>query len=121
MQFIALDHLNGGFQALLYTIGERLPGVAAIDQHAFNSLQIRPAAADNLQDSATIGRLGCGNRDNMGQPPRIHPDAPLDAGDLLAGVVAARSPLPVVLADCEKLSAGFRCGESGFVEFGTSA
>ena len=41
MQFIALDHLNGGFQALLYTIGERLPGVAAIDQHAFNSLQIR--------------------------------------------------------------------------------
>ena len=68
MQFIAFDDLNRGFQALLYTIGERLPGVAAIGRHAFNSLQIRPAAVDNLQGSAAIGRLGCGNRDNMGQP-----------------------------------------------------
>jgi hypothetical protein len=46
VEFIALDDLNGGFQALLYTISEGLPGLAAIDQHAFNSLQIRPAAVD---------------------------------------------------------------------------
>ena len=88
MRFIALDDLHGGFQALLYVTGELLPGVAAIDRHAFNSLQIRPPAVDNLQGSAAIGRLGCGNRDNMGQPPRIHPDAPLDAGNLLARAVS---------------------------------
>ena len=68
MRFIALDDLHGGFQALLYVTGELLPGVAAIDRHAFNSLQIRPPAVDNLQGSAAISRLGCGNRDNMGQP-----------------------------------------------------
>jgi len=38
MRFISFDDLNGGFQALLYAISEGLAGVAAIDQHAFNSL-----------------------------------------------------------------------------------
>ena len=73
VQLITLEDLNGGFQALLYTIGKGLPGVAAIDQHAFNSLQIRPAAVDSLQGPAAIGHLGGGNGDGMGQPLRIHP------------------------------------------------
>ena len=88
MQFIALDDLDGGFQTLRYAIGEGLAGVAAIDQHAFNSLQIRPAAVDGLQGPAAVGYLGSGNRDGMGQALRIHPDVPFHAGDLLACVVA---------------------------------
>ena len=46
VQFIALDHLNGGVQALFYTIRERLAGVAAINQHAFHSLQIWTTAVN---------------------------------------------------------------------------
>ena len=77
---IALDDLNSGLPALFYAISEELPGVAAIDQHAFNSLQIRLAAVDRLQGPAAIGHLGSGNRDGMGQPLGIHPDRPFDAG-----------------------------------------
>jgi hypothetical protein len=84
VQLIALEDLNGGFQALFYAISEELPGVAAIDQHAFNSLQFRPGAVDSLQGPATIGHLQSGNRDGMGQPLRVHPDVPFDAGHLLA-------------------------------------
>jgi len=47
--FITLDDLNSGFQALHYGIGKGLPGIAAIDQHAFHSLQIRLAAGHSLQ------------------------------------------------------------------------
>ena len=88
MQFIALDHLNGGFQPLLYAIGEGLAGVAAIDQEAFNSRQIRSTAVDRLQSSAAISHLGGGYRDGMGQPLRIHPDVPFDARHFLARVAS---------------------------------
>ena len=88
VQFIALDDLNGGFQTLFYAIGEGLTSVAAIDQNAFHSRQIRLAAVDRLQGSAAIRHLGGGNRDGVGQPLRIDPDVPFDPGDLLARVVA---------------------------------
>ena len=88
MQFIAFDHLNRGLQALLYAVGEGLPGVAAIDQHAFNALEIRPAAVDRLQGAATIRDLRRGHGDGMGQSLRVHRDVTLDAGHLLACVVS---------------------------------
>jgi len=88
VQFIALDDLDGGFQTLFYAIGERLAGVAAINQHAFHSRQIRPTAVDRLQGPAAIRHLGSGNCDGMGQPLRIHPDVPFDAGYFLARVVS---------------------------------
>ena len=88
VQFIALDDLNGGFQALHYAIGEGLAGVATIDQHAFHSFQIRLAAVHSLQSPAVIGHFGRGNCDGMGQPLRIHPNVPFDAGHLLARVVS---------------------------------
>jgi len=56
MQFIALDYLNGGFQALPHTVRKGLTRIAAIDQHAFNSLQIRLAAVDRLQSPTSTVR-----------------------------------------------------------------
>jgi len=88
VQFIALDDLNGGFQTLFYAIGEGLTSVAAIDQNAFHSRQIRFAAVDRLQGSAAIGHFGSGNRDGMGQSLRIDGDVALDAGDFFTRVVA---------------------------------
>jgi hypothetical protein len=70
------------------TLSEGLAGVADIHQYAFHSRQIRPTAVDRLQGSATIGHLGSGNCDGMGQPLRIHPDVPFDAGHLLARIVS---------------------------------
>jgi hypothetical protein len=41
VQLIALDDLNGGFQALFYAISEGLAGAAANDQQAANTLSTR--------------------------------------------------------------------------------
>jgi len=88
VQFIALDHLNRGLQPLHHAVGKRLAGVAAIDQNAFHSRQIRFAAVDRMQGPTAIRHFGGGNRNGVGQPLRIHPDVPFDPGDLLARVVA---------------------------------
>jgi hypothetical protein len=68
MQFIAFDDLNSDLQALLYVVSEGLPGVSAVDQHAFNSLQIRPTAVDSLQGAANDQFLPPRSGDGMGRP-----------------------------------------------------
>ena len=49
VQFVALDDLHCSIQPLFDAVRKRLSGVSTIDQHAFNSLQVRPAAVDSLQ------------------------------------------------------------------------
>ena len=66
VEFITLDHLNGGLQALHYPDCEGLAGVAAIDQHALYSLQIWLAAVDCMQSPVAISHFGCGNCDGVG-------------------------------------------------------
>ena len=88
MQFIALDDLNRGLDPLHHAVGKRLARVAAIDQQAFHQLQIRLAAVDGGQSAVAVRHLGRGYGDGVGQSLRVHGDMTLDAGDLLARVVA---------------------------------
>ena len=88
MQFIALDDLDGGFQAELYAIGEGLATVSSIHQHAFDAPEIRLAAVEGLQGTAPVRSLCGGYGDGMGQALRVNGDMTFDAGDLLARVIA---------------------------------
>ena len=87
VQFVALDDLHGSVQSLFDAVRKRLSGVSAIDQHAFNSLKIRPAAVDSLQGPAAISHLGRGDGNGMRKTLRIDSDVALDARDFFASVV----------------------------------
>ncbi len=88
MQFIPLDDLHGGLDPRHDAIGKGLAGVAAIDQQAFDQLQIRHRAINSRQGTVAVGHIGRGYGDSVRQALRVHRDVALDAGDLLARVVA---------------------------------
>ena len=88
MQFIALDNLNRGLDALHHAVGKRLAGVAAVNQHTFHTLQIYFAPVDGCQRAVAVRYIGRGHGDSVGQPLGVHCDMPLDAANLLARIVA---------------------------------
>ena len=88
MQFVALGDLHGGAEFVLDRLGKRLAGVAAIDQHAADLLEVVRAAVERCQSTLAVGHIGCRYGYGVRQALRIHRDVALDAGDLLARVIA---------------------------------
>jgi len=88
MEFIALHDLYGSLDPLHHAVSKGLASVAAINQQALDPFQIWLAAVDGLQSAVTVGDVSRGHGDGVGQSLRIDRDVTLDAGDLLARVVA---------------------------------
>ena len=73
----------------LFTIYRHVvAGVAAVDQHALHRPQILFAPVDGPQSAVAVGYIGRGHGHGVGQPLRVDGDMALNAGDLLARVVA---------------------------------
>jgi len=70
------------------TPSQRVLRIAAIDQQAFNSLQIWLAPVDGSQRTVAVRHLGRGHGDGVGQSLRVNGDVAPDAGDLFARVAA---------------------------------
>ncbi len=88
VQFIALGDLYGGLELFLNRVGERLAAVAAIHEHAGDFLEAVGAAVEGRQSAVAVGHVGGRDGDRMRQTLRIDRDVALDAGDLLARVIA---------------------------------
>ncbi len=88
MQFITLDDLHSGIDPGHDAIGKGLAGVAAIDQHTFNQLQILHRAVDSGQGAVAVRDISRGYGDGVRQALHVYGDVALDAGDLLARVIA---------------------------------
>ena len=88
MEFIALNDLYGGLDPLHHAVGKGLASVAAINQQILDPFQIRLAAVDGLQSAVAVRHISCGHGNGVGQALRVDRDVTLDAGDLLASVVA---------------------------------
>jgi hypothetical protein len=71
VQLVALDHLHGRSQALFHPLGKGLAGIAAIDQHTLDALQVGGATVECDQRACAVGHIGGGDRDGMGQPMGI--------------------------------------------------
>ena len=88
MEVSAFGDLHGCIELVLDRVGERVAGIAAIDQHADHLLKVVRAAVEGGQSAVAVGHLGCCNGDRMGQALCVHRNVALDAGDLLARVIA---------------------------------
>ena len=88
MQFIALDDLNRCLQPLHYAVSKGFTRVTAIDQYALHRLQIRLAPVNGRQSAVAVRYVGGGHGDGVWQTLRVHCNMPLDAGNLLAGIVS---------------------------------
>jgi|GEM_PF-2926151 len=88
MKFIALNDLYGSLDVLHHAVSKGLAGVYAVHQQALDPFQIRLASVDGLQSSVTIRDISRGHVDGVRQTLRVDCDVTLDAGDLLARVVA---------------------------------
>ncbi len=88
VELVAFGDLDRCAKLVRHRVGERFAGVAAIDQHALNRFQVVRAALEGGQGAVPVGHLGGGDSDCMRQALRIDRDVALDAGDLLARVIA---------------------------------
>ena len=88
MQFVAFGDLDGCAELVLDRVGERLAGVAAINEHAGDLLEVVRAAVECGQSAVAVGHLGGRDGDRMRQALRVDRDVALDAGDLLPRVIA---------------------------------
>ena len=88
MKLVAFDDLYRGPYAVFHFLGEGSAGVSAIGQNALDAVQMRLGAVQGLQRTAAVGHLGRGDGDGMRQTLSVHRDVALDAGDLLARVIA---------------------------------
>ncbi len=88
VQLIALGDLYGGLELVLNRFGKWFACIAAVDQHAFDLFQAVRAAVEGRQSAVAVGHLGGGDGDRVRQSLRIDRDVALDAGDLLARVIA---------------------------------
>ena len=76
--------------ALHHAVGKRLARVAAVNEHAFHTLQVCFAPVDGYLRAVAVRYIGRGHGDSVRQPLRIHCAMPLDAANLLARIVALR-------------------------------
>ncbi len=88
LQVAAFRDLDGGIELFLDRVGERLAGVAAVDQHADDVLEVGRAAVEGGQGAIAVGHVGGRDGDRVRQALRVDRDVALDAGDLLARVIA---------------------------------
>ena len=72
MQFIALDYLHRGLEPRHHAVGERLAGVAAIDQHAFHARQIWLRTILRPQRAFAVGHIRRAHGDGVGQALRVN-------------------------------------------------
>ena len=88
MQLASLGDLHGCAELVPDRLGKRFAGVAAVDENAGDLLEVVRAAIKRGQGALVVGDLGCGDGHRMRQASRVHRDVALDAGDLLARVLA---------------------------------
>ena len=88
MQIASLGSLNRGTQYFFHGIGEGLPCIAAIHQDILHLAERRPMPREGFERTGAIGDVGGRDVDGVRQPRRIHRTMTLDAGHLLAAVVA---------------------------------
>ena len=88
VQFIAFGDLHGCAELFLHRLGKGLAGVAAIDEHAGDLLEVVGAAVEGGQGTFAVGHLGRRDGHRVRQTLRVDCDVALDAGDLLARVIA---------------------------------
>ena len=88
VQFVAFGDLHGCTEPVLDHLGKRLAGIAAIDEDTGDLLEVVGAPFKGGQGALAVSHLGCGDGHRIRQAPRIHRDVALDAGDLLARVIA---------------------------------
>ena len=58
MQIAAFGDLDGCAELVLDRVGERFAGVAAIDQHAGDLLEVVRAAVERGQSAVAVGHIG---------------------------------------------------------------
>ena len=80
--------LDGCAELVLYGFREWLARVSAIHQDAGDVLEVVGAAIKRGQGSVAIGHVGGRDGDGVRQSLRVDRDVALDAGDLLARIVA---------------------------------
>ncbi len=88
VQFISLCDLYGGLELVLHRVGERLAAVAAIHEHAGDFFEGFCTTVEGGQSAVAVGHVGGRDSDRMRQALRIDRDVALDAGDLLAWIIA---------------------------------
>ncbi len=88
VEFTSFVDLDCRSDRLLDCFGEWLARIASVDQHACDMLQVAGAAVECGQSAIAVGHFRCCDGDGMRQSRRIHCDMALDAGNLLARVVA---------------------------------
>ncbi len=88
VQFASFGDLYGCAQLLLYGFGKWLARVAAVYQHAADVLQVDGAALECGQSAVAVSDIRRGDGDGVRQTLRVDRDVALDAGYLLARVVA---------------------------------
>ena len=88
VQFVAFHHFHRGSQQALHRRGKGFPGVSPIHQHILHLAQVGPAPVKHSQSPSTVGNVGGGHVNRMGQPLSVHGDVALDSRHLLARVIA---------------------------------
>lgn len=88
MQFITVGDLDSCAEDLLYAVGKRLSGIAAIGQNIRGIRKIVLVAVKSLQRALAIRDVGGGDVEGVGQAVGIDADMSLDAGDELAAIKA---------------------------------
>lgn len=88
MQLAALGDLNFGTKQFLNGLSKRLADISAVGQDALNGLQICRTAPQSLQRSLAVGHVGGRYGNRVRQTLGIDSNMTLDAGNLLAGIVA---------------------------------
>ena len=70
-EFIALDQLHRCVQPLHHAVGKGSAGVAAIDQHTLDLLQVRLTPVNGGQSPVAVCYIGRGHGDGVGQALRV--------------------------------------------------
>ncbi len=88
MEFVAFGDLDGRAKFIGNGVGERFARVASVDQHIFDLFQVFLAAVEGFQGAFPVGHFGRRYGDRVREALGVHRDVALDAGDLLARVIA---------------------------------
>ncbi len=88
VEFVAFGDLDGRAELLLDRFGKWFARIAAVYQHACDRFQGVRAAVEGGQGAVSVGHLGGRDGNGVRQTLRIDGNVALDAGDLLARVIA---------------------------------
>ena len=88
MKFAAFGDFDRSADSVQDRRGEVIAAIAAINQQLANTRQIVWAGLEHDQGPGTVGDVGGGDMDSMGQAVGVHPDMRFDAADPLAAIIA---------------------------------